>query len=189
MPVPTTWSPRWTWSISRSTSIGWTTRRPACRRARGADDDPEHEVYLLHALIEIETRRERWRRALDLAVEATRVDRLGRTTDVLAFVVAQVFGEPDRPAPPAEEVERALAASRRRASETASGGPWHLKPSAPPTPAHRRPVDEVSQLRRLRLPQAPQAQHRRLPGVQPPLPPRRWRRGSSCCSTRAASRI
>jgi tetratricopeptide (TPR) repeat protein len=83
-----------------------------CRRARGADEDPEHEVYLLHALIEIETRRERWRRALDLAVEATRVDRLGRTTDVLAFVVAQVFGEPDRQAPPREEVERALADSR-----------------------------------------------------------------------------
>jgi len=84
----------------------------ACRRARGADDDPEHEVFLLHALIELEIRRERWRRALDLAVEATRVDRLGRTTDVLAFVVAQVFGEPDRPAPPREEVERALADSR-----------------------------------------------------------------------------
>ena len=84
----------------------------ACRRARGADDDPEHDVFLLHALIELEMRRERWRRALDLAVEATRVDRLGRTTDVLAFVVAQVFGEPDRPAPPREEVERALADSR-----------------------------------------------------------------------------
>ena len=84
----------------------------AFRRARGADDDPEHEVYLLHALIEIEIRRERWRSALDLAVDATRVDRLGRTTDVLAFVVAQVFGEPDRPAPPREDVESALAASR-----------------------------------------------------------------------------
>jgi tetratricopeptide (TPR) repeat protein len=84
----------------------------ACRRARAADDDPEHEVYLLHALIEIEARRERWRRALDLAVEATRVDRLGRTTDILAFVVTQVFGEADRPAPPREEVDRALAASR-----------------------------------------------------------------------------
>jgi tetratricopeptide (TPR) repeat protein len=84
----------------------------AVARARSADDDPEHEVYLLHALIEIELRRERWRRALDLAVEATRMDRLGRTTDVLAYVVTQVFGEADRPAPPREEVERSLAASR-----------------------------------------------------------------------------
>jgi tetratricopeptide (TPR) repeat protein len=82
------------------------------RRARGADDDPEHEVFLLHAAIELELRRERYRRALDLAVEATRVDRLGRTTDVLAFVVAQVFGVPDRPAPPREQVEQALADSR-----------------------------------------------------------------------------
>ena len=73
-------------------------------------------------------RRERWRRALDLAVEATRVDRLGRTTDVLAFVVAQVFGEPDRPAPPREEVERALADVACRASQAAPGGPWRLKP-------------------------------------------------------------
>jgi tetratricopeptide (TPR) repeat protein len=84
----------------------------ACRRARAADDDPEHEVYLLHALIEIETRRKHWRRALDLAVDATRVDRLGRTTDVLAFVVAEVFGETDRPVPEPQTVERALAASR-----------------------------------------------------------------------------
>jgi hypothetical protein len=58
-------------------------------------------------------RRERWRRALDLAVDATRVDRLGRTTDVLAFVVAKVFGTTeDRPVPTAEEVTSALAASR-----------------------------------------------------------------------------
>lgn len=84
----------------------------AALRARAADDDPEHEVYLLHTLIEIEMRRGAWRRALDLAVEATRVDRLGRTTDVLAFVVAQVFGEADREAPPREDVERALASSR-----------------------------------------------------------------------------
>jgi Flp pilus assembly protein TadD len=84
----------------------------AVRRARAADDDPDHDVFGLHALIELELRRERYRRALDLAVEATRVDRLGRTTDVLAYVVAQVFGEPDRPAPPREEVDRALADSR-----------------------------------------------------------------------------
>jgi hypothetical protein len=40
------------------------------------------------------------------------VDRLGRTTDVLAFIVAQVFGEGDRPAPAREDVDQALAASR-----------------------------------------------------------------------------
>src|SRR5919201_2677840 len=85
----------------------------AFRRLREFDDDPEHEVpYAHHGLIEVEIRRERWRRALDLAVDATRLDRLGRTTDVLAFVVAQVFGEGDRPAPLRADVEQALAASR-----------------------------------------------------------------------------
>jgi tetratricopeptide (TPR) repeat protein len=82
------------------------------RRVRTADDEPEHEVYAYHGLIEIELRRERWRRALDLAVDATRVDRLGATTDVLAFVVTQVFGATDRPAPTRDDVERLLALSR-----------------------------------------------------------------------------
>jgi tetratricopeptide (TPR) repeat protein len=87
------------------------TAEAAFRRVRALDDDPEHDVYTLHALIEVETRREDWRKALDLAVEATRVDRLGRTTDVLAFIVAQVFGS-ERPAPERDVVERALAVSR-----------------------------------------------------------------------------
>jgi superkiller protein 3 len=81
-------------------------------RLRLIDDDPEHEVYALHALIEAELRRERWRRALDLAVDATRVDRLGRTTDVLAYMVARVFGATNRSAPDRLAVEGALAASR-----------------------------------------------------------------------------
>ena len=49
----------------------------AFRRLATADDDPEHEIYALHGLIEVEVRRGRWRRVLDLAVDATRVDRLG----------------------------------------------------------------------------------------------------------------
>lgn len=81
-------------------------------RLRTIDDEPEHEVFAFHGAIEAELRRERWRRALDLAVDATRVDRHGRTTDVLAFVVAQVFGEGERPAPSRDQVEQALATSR-----------------------------------------------------------------------------
>lgn len=81
-------------------------------RLRKIDDDPAHEIYAIHGMIEAEIRRERWRRALDLAIEATRIDRLGRTTDVLAYVVAQVFGAADRPAPSREEVMQALAESR-----------------------------------------------------------------------------
>jgi tetratricopeptide (TPR) repeat protein len=84
----------------------------AFARLRKIDEDPEHEIYAVHGMIEAEIRRGRWRRALDLAIEATRIDRLGRTTDVLAYVVAQVFGAADRPAPSREEVEEALAASR-----------------------------------------------------------------------------
>jgi tetratricopeptide (TPR) repeat protein len=85
----------------------------AFARVRAIDDAPEHEVYGYHGQIEAELRRERWRRALDLAVEATRVDRHGRTTDVLAFVVAQVFGAGERPAPDRDAVVAALAESRR----------------------------------------------------------------------------
>jgi tetratricopeptide (TPR) repeat protein len=84
----------------------------AFARLRKIEDDPAHEIYAIHGMIEAEIRRERWRRALDLAIEATRIDRLGRTTDVLAYVVAQVFGAADRPAPSREEVMEALAESR-----------------------------------------------------------------------------
>ncbi|MGH3105093.1 MAG: tetratricopeptide repeat protein [Gaiellaceae bacterium] len=79
---------------------------------RGVEEDPEHEIYAFHGLIEVELRREEWRRALDLAVEAARADRYGRTTDLLAFATAQVFGARDRPAPSRDEVDAALAASR-----------------------------------------------------------------------------
>jgi tetratricopeptide (TPR) repeat protein len=84
----------------------------AFARLRRIDDEPDHEVYAVHGMIEAEIRRQRWRRALDLSIEATRIDRLGRTTDVLAYVVAQVFGPADRPAPTREEVDEALASSR-----------------------------------------------------------------------------
>ena len=81
-------------------------------RLGAIDDDPEHEIYAYHGLIQAEIQRERWRRALDLAIEATRVDRYGRTTDLLAFVVAEVFGQADRPAPSRAEIDEALASSQ-----------------------------------------------------------------------------
>jgi tetratricopeptide (TPR) repeat protein len=81
-------------------------------RLGAIDEDPEHEVYAYHGMIQAEITRNRWRRALDLAIEATRVDRYGRTTDVLAYVVAEVFGQADRPAPTRAEVDEALAASQ-----------------------------------------------------------------------------
>ena len=81
----------------------------AYARLREVDDDPEHAVYPYYGMIQAELRRGGWRRALDLAIDATRVDRLGRTTDVLAFAVAKVFGHADRPAPTREAVDAALA--------------------------------------------------------------------------------
>jgi tetratricopeptide (TPR) repeat protein len=81
-------------------------------RLSAIDDEPEHEVYAYHGMIQSEIQQEQWRRALDLAIEATRIDRYGRTTDLLAFVVAQVFGKADRPAPTRAEVDEALAASQ-----------------------------------------------------------------------------
>jgi tetratricopeptide (TPR) repeat protein len=90
----------------------WEEAVDAFRWLRDVDDEPEHEVYATHGMIEAEMRRERWRVALDLAVDATRVDRFGRTTDILAYVVTQVFGAGDRPAPSRRDVDDALAASR-----------------------------------------------------------------------------
>jgi tetratricopeptide (TPR) repeat protein len=81
----------------------------AYSRLRDVDDDPEHAVYPYYGMIQAELRRGGWRRALDLAIDATRVDRLGRTTDVLAFAVAKVFGHADRPAPSRDAVDAALA--------------------------------------------------------------------------------
>jgi tetratricopeptide (TPR) repeat protein len=79
---------------------------------RTLEDDPEHQVYALHGLFLVAARRGDWRRALEHAVEATRLDRLGRTTDLLAYAVAQTFGAADRPAPSRAQVDAALAASQ-----------------------------------------------------------------------------
>jgi tetratricopeptide (TPR) repeat protein len=85
----------------------------AYARLRTVDAEPGHEIYAYHGLIETEIRRERWRRALDLAVDATRVDRDDLTTQILAFVVARVFGPGERAAPSRGEVETALGQERQ----------------------------------------------------------------------------
>jgi tetratricopeptide (TPR) repeat protein len=85
---------------------------PAFARLRTMEDDPEHELYALHGLFEVEVRRGNWRRALELAMDASKLDRYGRTTDLIAFATAQVFGEAERPGPSRAEVDAALAASR-----------------------------------------------------------------------------
>jgi tetratricopeptide (TPR) repeat protein len=79
---------------------------------KSIDDNPEHEVYAFHGMIQSEMQRDRWRRVLDLAIDATKVDRSGLTTDLLAYAVVQVFGASDRPAPDRAEVEAWLAAEQ-----------------------------------------------------------------------------
>lgn len=85
---------------------------PAWERVRVLDGDSGHEVYAHHALIEAEVRRERWRRALDRAIAATAVDRHQLTTDLLAFIAAQLFGAAERPAPALGDLRARLAAER-----------------------------------------------------------------------------
>ena len=101
-------------------------------------------MYAFHGLIEVELRREDWRRALDLAVDATRVDRAGRTTDILAYVVAQVFGQADRRGCPS--ARRSSPRSRAPATSTADStwrpGDWLRRPPLR-EPGTRRPVDAL----------------------------------------------
>jgi tetratricopeptide (TPR) repeat protein len=84
----------------------------AYHHLKSIDDDPEHEVYASHGMIQSEMQRDRWRRVLDLAIDATKVDRSGLTTDLLAYAVVQVFGASDRPAPDRAEVEAWLTAEQ-----------------------------------------------------------------------------
>jgi Flp pilus assembly protein TadD len=85
----------------------------AFRRLRRLDDEPGHQVYAFHGIIEAEARAGHWRRALDHAIEATAVDRHQLTTDLLATAAAQLFGaSDDREAPPWDELLDALATHR-----------------------------------------------------------------------------
>jgi tetratricopeptide (TPR) repeat protein len=83
------------------------------------DDVDGHRVYAYHGVIEAEVLAERWRLALNAAIDATAVDRHEFTTDLLLFVSAQVFGattEEREPKPWAElsaQLAQERAAHRR----------------------------------------------------------------------------
>ena len=83
----------------------------AYRRLRTFDAEPGHAVYVHHGLVAVEIRREGWRRALDEAIAAARVDCHRRTTDLVTYVAAQLFGAGETPPPTAQEVEEILAES------------------------------------------------------------------------------
>ncbi|HEV7665615.1 MAG TPA: tetratricopeptide repeat protein [Chloroflexota bacterium] len=82
----------------------------AYARLRAIDVVPGHEGVAYHGMIQAEIQRERWRRALDLSIDATRVDRDELTTQLLAFIAAKLFGDGDRPTPSRAELDAALAA-------------------------------------------------------------------------------
>lgn len=87
----------------------------AFKRIREMEDLPDHEVYALHGMIQVELRRDDTGRALELAREAARVDAYGRTAGVLAHLDPQPPGEDGQAEPPPsrEEVEGALQQSLR----------------------------------------------------------------------------
>ena len=82
------------------------------RRLWELDAESDHAGHIIHGMIEVEIHRERWRRALDQAIIATALDRHRLTTDLLAFVTAQLFGPAEHPAPPRAEIESRLQARR-----------------------------------------------------------------------------
>ncbi|MDQ1443824.1 MAG: Tetratricopeptide repeat, partial [Acidimicrobiaceae bacterium] len=92
-------------------------------KLRSADVDDGHEAYACHAQAEALVRDENWRQALDVGIDATRVDRHQLTTDLLAFIAAKLFGEAEREAKSWPEIDAALSAERaehRRMHEEAA---------------------------------------------------------------------
>jgi tetratricopeptide (TPR) repeat protein len=63
------------------------------RTLRRIDAAPEHEVYAIHGLVMTEIRRGDWRRAIDLVIEATRMDRYDLTTSFLIYISGKLFGK------------------------------------------------------------------------------------------------
>jgi len=55
--------------------------------------DTEHELYAIHGQVMVEIRRRAWRRALALAIEATRLDRYDFTTALLSYISSKVFDQ------------------------------------------------------------------------------------------------
>ena len=84
----------------------------AFARIREVDERPDHDLYALHGQIEVEIRREAFAAALELAREATALDRHGRSAELVAFLESRVAGPGEEAPPSREEVDAALAASR-----------------------------------------------------------------------------
>ena len=62
-------------------------------RLRRMDRDQDHELYAIHGLVMTEIKRGNWRRAMELAIDATRVDRYDFTTSLLQFISSKLFDQ------------------------------------------------------------------------------------------------
>jgi tetratricopeptide (TPR) repeat protein len=101
----------------------WRLAAGAFSRLRGIDTEEGHEAVACHGQAEALVKAEAWRQALDVTIDATRVDRHQLTTDLLAYIASKLFGEADREARPWDEIAAALAderAEHRRAHEEAA---------------------------------------------------------------------
>lgn len=78
------------------------------------DDGPGRRIYSLHGMIEAHLRGGQLRAALDLAITASKIDREELTTDVMAFLVAEVFGQGRTSIVIREQLLAGFAAERAR---------------------------------------------------------------------------
>lgn len=63
------------------------------RSLRRTDPEQDHELHAIHGLVIVQIRRRDWRRALNLAIEATRLDRYDFTTALLAYISSRLFDQ------------------------------------------------------------------------------------------------
>jgi hypothetical protein len=72
--------------------------------------EPQHVTFAYHGMIHVELQRSNWRKALDHAIDATRIDRDDLTTQLLAYISARLFGDSGRQVLTQPDIEAALNA-------------------------------------------------------------------------------
>lgn len=97
----------------------WNKASRTFERMGRVDDADGHIVYALHGVIEAEVGAQRWRAALNAAIDAAAADRHEFTTDLLLYVSAQLFGVTEEARTPkpwpelAKQLEHERAEHRR----------------------------------------------------------------------------
>jgi tetratricopeptide (TPR) repeat protein len=97
----------------------WNKASRTFERLGRVDEADGHIVYALHGVIEAEVGAQRWRAALNAAIDSAAADRHEFTTDLLLYVSAQLFGVTEEARTPkpwpelAQQLERERAEHRR----------------------------------------------------------------------------